>query len=928
MKKMLAVLGAVSLTASSSVAVVACTPKVKDQDKAPDPSTYNNSLANLQGSAALVAKKAILADQHGYSFQTLQNKMGIKLAEKQVNSLNMDGKQFDSKDRGLDEFSTVNELESRYFGNNNSLSKTELTENINLKGKLGNGKGAVAQAVPENIAGILELAMSILPSLTTEVLTNLVGSLGPIVKLPDLNQTLGSQLVSVISSVAKLTLTASKETINKAIDSIDVVQETQSVSVENLTGAMLISLSNGIALLKDPNYELLKVSSDAEIKAGMSKSAKTIIGLLSSKTEFEVSQTDSIIDSIPQYLKVIQQFIKMAQFLQMSLSLYDSTKSSLVTDGNHLFSTAKTNAQYYDENIKGKKVSEKFVSSSINLKYLLTSLKYHLGSINSENDPDGRKLQKLIFILFGDGNTFTRKGGLRPKVTHTLNFKEKNASAATNFVYYVVQELLTDEILGNLYQTIKDINVPVIGSITSLKKEEFIQLFRDEQFYFLIGNIFYALTNDLGVFDANGSPLNQILSKLNVLAATAVYFPKYLTGNLFSSLYKGNFKTEFIIELKAIITVARINVWDKLPENIKNSVDGFLGGAEVPMNLQSVLSKSLKSLIGKTDTQATLGDYYLKLTIPELINDITNDFGIDETKTLKNLQTYGIYFDDFKTLFNQFILNNKYVDSQGKEHTGNLVSQIVENLPDLFNILGFSKNGVIKGSLWEFVIKHFLAPDVDHLNHEIKKGKNITFTNGPTKFAKTAEELETILNNFFQAGPKYKMLYLNGATVPDDYALGKILTDDLITKANLSLEDIMESKESSVIAVVYNESSKVVAENNVLSLANVEINNIGDDQELGKDHLPELTGGIVKIYNKLNVSTDLSLEMNERFTNQELYSWTFEDPELMSDKVSIKSQKMSVLYKNPKTNEQVRYNFKYSRESINKVFNIEYMQKQ
>jgi hypothetical protein len=49
---------------------------------------------------------------------------------------------------------------------------------------------------------------------------------------------------------------------------------------------------------------------------------------------------------------------------------------------------------------------------------------------------------------------------------------------------------------------------------------------------------------------------------------------------------------------------------------------------------------------------------------------------------------------------------------------------------------------------------------------------------------------------------------------------------------------------------------------------------------------------------------------------------------MMNDGVSIKAQKMSVLYKNPKTNQQVRYNFKYSREGIDKVFNLDYMQKQ
>ncbi|AUF83343.1 MOLPALP family lipoprotein [Mesoplasma syrphidae] len=928
MKKMLAVLGAVSLAASSSVTVVACTPKIEEPSTTPDPSTYNNSLANLQGSAALVAKKAILADQHRYSYQTLQNKMGIKLAEKQVNSLNMDGKVFDNKDRGLDEYSTVSELESRYFGTNTSLLKTELTDNINLNGNLGNGKGAVSQAVPENIAGILELVMQILPVLSTESINSLVGGLGPILKLPDLNDTLGSNIVSAISLAAKIVLDNSSDLINKEIESMNVVEETQNVSLENLTGAMFISLTNGIAFLKDSTHKTLTISSDEEIKQNLASAAKIIVQSGSAKSSLGNLDMDSIIKNIPQYIKAIKEFVKMAQLLQMSLSLYDSTKNVNVIDGNHLFDSNTTNGDYYKNNIKGKKVSTTFASSNINLKYILTALKYHVGSLNSKEDPEGRNFQKLLFALFGDDNSITVTSGWFPKVNNTFDFKNKNASSGTNFIYYVIQELLTDEILESVHKAIKDIKVPVIGSITSMTKEDFIKMIRDDQFYYLIGNLFYALSNDKGVIDASKGPLNQILSKLNGLAATAIYFPKYMTENLYSSLYRGNFKTDFSLDFKVLgVTVSSINVWEKLPENIQNTVNDFLGGSDVPMNIKSVLNKSLGSFIGKTDSQGILGEHYLKLTIPELINDITGDFGIDETKTLKNLQSYGIYIEDFKSLFNNHILNNKYVDSQGKEHMGNIVSQIVENLPELFNILGINKDGVTEGSVWEFIVNHFLAPNEEHLQHEVKQGQNITF-NGKTKFAKSAEDLENVFKTFFETGPKNKLLYLKGKEAPEGFTPGSKLTEEKINSVTkMTLDEILKTDEKDLIVVNYYEGENIVVENNSITLAKVNLDNIDKEQEL-TDHLPELLKGIVNIYNKLNVITDLSLEMNERFMNESLYSWTFENPELMNDKVSIKSQRMSVLYKNPKTNQDVRYNFLYSRESINKVFSIDYMEKQ
>ncbi|WP_027063007.1 MOLPALP family lipoprotein [Mesoplasma seiffertii] len=941
MKKFLSVLGALTIGVSASTTVAACLPKKSQQDdknnvRKPKEKVFNNSLNNLQGTAALMAKKVILGDQYQYSSKVLNSMFNHLKAKDSINQLNENDKPYNENDFALDEQATFGDLSFRYFGNDMSFKKTELSSNIKLNGRKGTSNELLTKFIPEQgflgidgetIAEAIDMIIKLIPSISTNMITNILKGFGAGIDFSILENKVGKQNLKYISQAVKLIFTNQNivKSINQGITKMDVIRESYDLSLANMTGAMFISIANGVSLIKNPQFVPLATNTDADVKTNLSKAAESLyLGIqpLDSDSKLISSKPKLTLDNTLNYIKAGQEFVKGLQFFQMQFSLFDKTKSVNPKNGQNLFDDKLNNKTFYKNLFKGK-VGDKFAAANFNFKYLLTTFKYYLGAIGNQNDPEGRRLQKFLFILFGDASQVTEKfefdwSETGNTVRHQWNFSSKNGSNGANFGYYLLQNFLIGKgatTAESIWKGLTSIKTPVIGALSKISLQDFKGLIKSDQFYYLICNFFYAFSNDEGVSDGFKGPLNQTLKKLfNKTVVGITNFPKYLTKNLFSSLYAKDFRSEFSINIGSIVT---INIWDKLDDATKKAVNDFLGGADVPMNLQSVLKKPLSSLLNKTPDELPdeLLKFYTKKTIPEIIDSLANDFEIDDKQDLESLQSYGIYIDDVSKLINDYLINNEWVDEYGNSHRGNIISQLLDNLKDTLRIIGITSFGVRDNSLWDFLCKHFFVPD--HQEHEVRNGINLTL-NGKRVYVDNKQELTKTLSDIYISSAKNKItLFSNKPKI----ANGNILTQAQINQAGNVIEDWStllntSNKEFWVVNQYRQNPSQdqdnkyVITEVEKIALERVKMDN--SKQSEVTDHLQEIFQVLNRIYSHINVVKDYKQEIMQRFNAENQYQWTFSEPQLLDNEIII-GQTLKVVYTNLETQSHVTYEFKYSR---------------
>ncbi|AUF83342.1 MOLPALP family lipoprotein [Mesoplasma syrphidae] len=933
MKKILGVIGALTIGIFACMPVVACFSKESQQDdkkgiKKPKETTYNNSLNNLQGTAALMAKKIILADQYEYSSKVLNTMFSNTNAKEAINKLNANDNFYDENDFALDGKSTFGDLSFRYFGNDNGFNNTKFSSNINLNGKKGTSNELVRRFIPdqgfsrissEAIAEAIELIIKLIPSISTSMVTNILSGFGSTIDFSILENKIGHQNIKYISQTVKQIFTNKVivEKINQRISRMDVVRESYDLSLTNITGAMFICISNGITLIKNPQFVPYVTSTDNDIKMNLPKAAESLylnIQPLNASSKVKDFKKEITLANALNYAQAAQEFAKGLQFFQMQFSVFDKTKSTIPKNGQYLFDNELNNKKVYEKLLKGK-IGNKFAATSINLKYLLTTLKYYLGAIGNQNDPEGRRLQKFIFILFGDNTEVTEKfefdwSETGNTVRHKWNFLSKNGSSGTNFGYYLIRNYLVGEnstVAESIWRSLTSVKVPAIGAISKISLQNFKNLIKSDQFYYLICNFFYALANDEGVSDGFKGPLNQTLKKLfNKTIVGVTNFPKYLTKNLFLSLYSKDFRTEFSVNIGSIYS---INIWDKFNDSTKNSVNQFLGGPDIPMNIQSVLKKELSSFLNSSDPK-DLWNYYTKKTIPEIIDNLSSDFNINESHDLKKLQSYGIYISDILKLFNNYLVNNQYTDEYGVIQKGNIISQILENLPNFLRILGITSFGVKENSLWDFLSKHFFIPN--HKEHEIRKGINLNIGN-KLIYANDKKELIKVLNDNYSTSSKNQItLFTNRPKL----ATADKVTQKQINESGYIIEnwnDIFDvsNKEFWVVNQFKSAGKYIIVEIEKVIVEHVSIDFLNEVEVT--DHLQEIFQVLNRIYKKINIVKNYKKEVQENFENEAQYQWVFSKPHLIANKI-ISSQIMKVIYINSQTNAKIAYEFQYSRK--------------
>ncbi|WP_026389210.1 MOLPALP family lipoprotein [[Acholeplasma] multilocale] len=705
MKKMLALLGAVALTASSAATVVACSNETSQET---DQREFNNSQNNLQGSAAALAKQMIIADQNGFSLNSINNTLSGKSAQSVLEQMGMT---FESNDRGLEEGAILEDLTNRYFGSGIDLEEVNVN-GINLDGKLGNGKGSISQILPDDVLGMsgdelsqmLSMIMTIIPTISTGMLNTLLGALGSIIDLPELKDIAGIP-TEIISLALELMLKNDKvlEKLEKIITEMDILEYAADVSIKNIDSALTIALTNGITMIMNPDYEPLDYATNDDIETNAMASLGGILsGILNGGDEASNSEVNSVIenfslvDDIDYYSAILAQFMRAITLFQFKLSLFDDSKE-VYKEGEtpktreNLFSKDLKNTDYISKVFKveddSATIGTEFSSGNINFKYLLSSIKYYLGNISDSEkaDPKGYGLQKFINILIPLTVKPKNIGDLK-----TMDFHTSGIMNAIGGLLYSVIDSGGETVINLIYGLLPD------AAKSLISEANFKKTITGDNLLTLIGSFVYALGN--GGEAPTLKPFAKSITGLGFVLDLAWGTMPKLIKNTFESIYSGDFKKESYIGISALgLGIDLYETIIGLIPNGKEKVDEIFG--DKPLNLITLANTPLDKFIG---SKPSIASYYTSLSITELINDISKDFDIDENATYAKLENYSIRFTDILSLVKVII---------GENGEKNLISKILEDLPNLVEHLGIKDGVAQSGSVWELLVNKFFQPN-------------------------------------------------------------------------------------------------------------------------------------------------------------------------------------------------------------------------
>ncbi|WP_026389207.1 MOLPALP family lipoprotein [[Acholeplasma] multilocale] len=709
MKKLLTILGAISITASSAAMVVACSDTAKaDNDKM----KFSNSQNNLEGSAASIAKQIIMADQNKYDLSSLNNYLGELNAFDTFKGM---GIELDANDYNVESNSDLSMLNKNYFGEALNLSDTEI-EGVDLSGSLGDGSGAIENIMGESILGIpskqfsgmLKSVMVILPTLTTDILNSMIPGLSGNINLLDENtkEAMG-KVIDFMSNNPEI-----KSTINKTIDEIDVIKyfedrpaqelvddgweevlkDTEAVKVGQIDSALLVSLINTIFAITKPGSEPIEFNTSNSLDPNVltGKIMKLLMDLMQKP---EADSTNIDLNDTENVLNISKHIIRTVTLLQYKISLFDETKDIIQPiDANHLFSNKKTNTEYMRDEFFGRneEITSIFKKGGLNLEYIIGTLKYYLGSADKERDPKGYRIQKLINILLPIGEEFKGESFEGPENTNFLMFM------ISNFAPIIFSGMLSSQgvpdILGNLYITVEELLKTKLGMDLSdvVSSDDFTSVISSH-----IGTVLFDINHSLNT----GEPITSINIMLEDLfkndttgigkLAIGIIGNLPLIEDLFTFLYSG--------DLKSLIGM--------ISKETVDSIDSIFGSNK-PLNLITILDTPLDKMIGK---EVPIGSHYTEMSVGQIIDQLAADLGVDEMIKLKDVEYSSIHFKDINLLVNK-IFENTYTDAEGNKNTGNAISQILNKPQDIDIILGFINGKIIPDSIWEVLVNKFLKP--------------------------------------------------------------------------------------------------------------------------------------------------------------------------------------------------------------------------
>ncbi|QVK01683.1 MOLPALP family lipoprotein [Mycoplasma mycoides subsp. capri] len=754
MKKLIAILSSIMMISTASLPVIACHKKEYKFET-------NNSLTNTKTAVSLFAKDFILADQLQLNFQEIKNLNENKNLELLTNQNNL---VLDKDELSLDSLKSTNQFINKYFDQNSY--KNVLDKNIKLDSnkslntfvldevfKLLNLDITDTKKTSDDLIQILELTSKLNPSFMFNHFSNIDSSLKQIFE--KLKPSLKTWLES-LSNLDKNLIS----NINNFKEKIDVNNKYKDLKLEDLDKAFYTSLINAIGLgLNSTTYKIVELDIK-NTNESLKQASENLANIISNKKEIKQNKE----------WEIVAYTLQAIQFLQLKLSLFDSTRDYQIKSADHLFSDTKSNQDFIKDAYNNKTLKDitKNKPSSINLKYLLSFFKKPVEELKDLNNKNGYELQKLLAILFlsenkveynitstiNDPKDYYEKQQAHPsiyllsvltkdflikKLSPLLvkdNIKKENVEKLVErsipyfykWLSYATTNLLTGS--ANIYETLSALFVKVLPSIVAIIQEETkllskeIIAFKDLAFPVLFEQIIAPTLNV-------GFPITKKSNDKNS-------FKELYSGNIFlvdktDEMFK-TFKQKVEHLLKSFGSFIPIKSTDIPFSLIQHYFDSFKNNYEdifknvQQFNLKTLLTTPLNKMNESWWKDKTFAKEYQNKSVADNLDKLLQDLDIKGDEKLDDLSSLNINLTSLTEIISS-IKNYKYKAPNIEYKIGSSLIDILKSNPNkVLEIIGWTsdKNNLIaKDSLLDIIFLKTLNINLNDKNNSSQNNINL-----------------------------------------------------------------------------------------------------------------------------------------------------------------------------------------------------------
>ncbi|WP_369024752.1 MOLPALP family lipoprotein [Mycoplasma capricolum] len=492
MRKILAIFSSLTLVSTGVFStVLACkktiTPSINTNNNNNNKVTItNNSLNNIKTVSAALLKQIAIADYYGYNFEFLKSYFNNKNFFQQAKNYNINAEVKDNISLSTD----FEDALENYFGKSLIIKKNE---NINLDGIKGTETDFLTSVLPKTLFGLTSEQISGAISLILENLSS-----AGIVGILDLgkNFDINSKFADIINNlkISKDVITTLLnaifsnpkflEELNKEIETFDALTLYKDFELSELNNLAILNILDGVNGILDKDYNLVsaEVKSNNGLNVKLWETSKTFIKNIrkfdnkaNSIPLVNIISTNSnnnqpiIPDSIKRHIKVAASLIRGLELFQYLFSLFDDTrKDDFKINDVNIFKKEKTNTEFIKElyglnNSNGSGTSSKKISSlnnngsadssnsktTLNLKYLIDTLNYYLGSVNKKEN--AYRLRQFAAILFSGRYTENKYKNENSTTSSGSENSGTNTSQNYNSLFF--------EFNGSQNNTIKEIKL-------------------------------------------------------------------------------------------------------------------------------------------------------------------------------------------------------------------------------------------------------------------------------------------------------------------------------------------------------------------------------------------------------------------------------------------------------------------------------------
>lgn len=870
MKKLLAILGSITLVTTSTSTVLAYGGVLQVKKALSTALVYfNNSQNNLVGASFQKAKSVILDDQFGIDqTKTLEILNGFSAED------NIDN--YDANDGALTTTSILKDVMEKYLGANVVDNSAVTGKNVHLGGHLGT-ESSLESLLPDQFKPYLRQLLSWIKS------GNLVNS--PFWNMKDLNATLTNiddifksggeginlileQLIKLINDQFNVDLSSILTTwLPKIINVIDSVMNGDKISqlrtflpnanvlYQQALSSAIQEISDDNLTFKDLNQKLFSLITQileqavvltpdanlADLGEGIDDQEKFLITFLNQVIS---QQALTMVDlsnptALGGLLKPVFEFIIISNIY---FQQFDTLKSYQVVDHNHLFSATKDNYTFLSE-LKDVKVSDSavFKDQGLNLNYFVANLDYFLGSLQNFNQASEDRLEQLLFLLFNDASNPSQNGDpyYFDKDSSWLEHLF-NVGLGLGYLNNLAPQAIltitkTPAIKSTIFNTLKPI---FLGFINGDDASGLINL---------INNLLPLLPTLIP--SLNQFPWKQVLAALQEVVKNLAYHPDD-SKNMFHFLFSGNGNSLF----QGV----------ELPDNFQKVLGGLFGSGE--KNFLTLLNKPLFQIFNWLTQQGLdikgfsqgminpLGDNYTLKSLPQLISLLHNYLNHLDPTNSKNA--------------------NLYIDSTNPN-----------NSLQIFN-------------------KKDIKLEVDLLERLIGKdtGENNLISQFLTKLFGLAPDGSGTLTLDVPDALEY-LGFMGNSTYQQDSFLGDFV--------QLSLPNLVKA----ITNIVTNGQIQLSDAN----VSNYDLYGVDLYQLFAKD--------LLDVFNKLSNPADYSVLIYQLLTTKNAYELVYDPKKITyfskTGKILIKGFSYQVIFTNPLNNSQTTYWFEISRNSNTEVFHFD-----